>query len=51
MKGRIYNALSRDTGVTVVESYELKIESFKAFQENQKPPGPDPHPRIPKLPR
>lgn len=36
MKGRIYNALSRDTGVTVVESYELKIESFKAFQENQK---------------
>ncbi len=35
MKGRIYNALSRDTGVTVVESYELKIESFKAFQENQ----------------
>jgi hypothetical protein len=36
MKGRIYNALSRDTGVTVVESYELKIEAFKAFQENQK---------------
>jgi hypothetical protein len=36
MKGRIYNALSRDTGVTVVESYELKIDAFKAFQENQK---------------
>jgi tetratricopeptide (TPR) repeat protein len=36
MKGRIYNALSRDTGVTVVESYDLKIEAFKAFQENQK---------------
>jgi len=36
MKGRIYNALSRDTGVSVVESYELKIEAFKAFQENQK---------------
>jgi hypothetical protein len=36
MKGRIYNALSRDTDVKVVESYELKIEAFKAFQENQK---------------
>jgi len=36
MKGRIYNALSRDSSVTVVESYDLKIEAFKAFQENQK---------------
>ena len=36
LKGKIYLLHSIDSGVTVVENYELLIAAFNAFQENQR---------------
>jgi hypothetical protein len=35
IKGRVYNALSRDSSLTFTQSYNLKMEAFEAFQKNQ----------------
>ncbi len=35
IKGRVYNALSRDSSITFTQSYNLKMEAFEAFQKNQ----------------
>ena len=36
LKGKIYFMYSSDSGVSVVERYDLLIDAFKAFQENQR---------------
>jgi hypothetical protein len=35
LKGKIYNALSRDSSFTFMQSYNLKVEALEAFQKNQ----------------
>jgi len=36
LKGKIYFMYSNDSSVSVVERYDLLIDAFKAFQENQR---------------